>query len=224
MPVYNWNDFGINQITNFYLYGAIDKPAALLDDARIRSSVSLTDPTESFTASITMDAVSFMADGPGRFAKASLSAFVGGFFQSNNPAFQATGQRHEFHKADIASTLGYIDIFGNLNTSAGDIRFQAYNYDDGRHGPDDYLLRSYMYNSESFKLSDNVVFVVEADGTKHIENLKFIPFNDNLDFESNDPFAVIVNGYLQPQIDPSNMFEPIISLLAVQEINEKLIL
>jgi hypothetical protein len=53
-------------VTNLFLYGQWSRPAALVDEALIRPDQAST------TAAV--DAVSFVFDGPGRFAHASMSA------------------------------------------------------------------------------------------------------------------------------------------------------
>ena len=65
--IYNWTQLGINEITNLYLYGTTTTPTDLASEARIR-------PAGENPVPIVLDAVSFMATGPGRFAYALETA------------------------------------------------------------------------------------------------------------------------------------------------------
>ena len=58
--MYTWNQLGSTEITNLYLYGATTKPTDLLNDAVLRAAGA--------TIRVDLDAVSFMVNGPGRFA------------------------------------------------------------------------------------------------------------------------------------------------------------
>jgi Ca2+-binding RTX toxin-like protein len=55
----------------------------------------------------------------------------------------------------------------------------------------------------SFKISDDARFIIEANGTKYIENYAVHAFNDNFDLDGGDPITDIGNAQLQEQIDPS---------------------
>ncbi|WP_158682028.1 beta strand repeat-containing protein [Methylobacterium radiotolerans] len=75
---------------------------------------------------------------------------------------------------------------------------------------DDYIERSYVWNSTSFKLNDSVTFVVNADGTKSIERYSILPWyqgkgKDEFDFESDEPKAQLINPILKKTIDPSGI-------------------
>ena len=69
--MYTWNQLGSTEITNLYLYGSTTKPADLLNDGVLRAAGT--------TISVGLDAVSFMASGPGRFALGSQSTVVNSF-------------------------------------------------------------------------------------------------------------------------------------------------
>ena len=52
-----------------------------------------------------------------------------------------------------------------------------------------------------FKINDSAVFVIEENGTRHIENFAVLPFNDNFDFDSDALVAKTANYFLRPRID-----------------------
>lgn len=62
-----------------------------------------------------------------------------------------------------------------------------------------------MYNSSSFRLAQNALFVIEVDGTRHIENYAILPFDDDFDFASNNNWAKVGNPVLRAGIDPSGI-------------------
>ncbi|MEZ5691989.1 MAG: hypothetical protein R3D71_10060 [Rickettsiales bacterium] len=206
MTVYNWNQLGIEEVTNLYLYGSLNTPDNLASDTLIRPKVVRQNDVYMFEdgtplASITLDTVSFMSSGPGYFAKASNSALIQQFF-NNTTLLSTSGVRQEFSLAMIKSILGLNDIQSNIS-------IQQYAYDVGSA---DFLQRSYIYNTSGFTITDNhspadrkIKFIIEADGTRHIQNMRILPLSDNFDFDSSDKSTVLANTVLQPNIDPSNI-------------------
>jgi hypothetical protein len=69
MTVYTYDQLGVAEITNLYLYGSLTKPADLLSNALLQPG---RDP-------VYLDAVSFMKSGPGRFATGNLAPVVDAF-------------------------------------------------------------------------------------------------------------------------------------------------
>ncbi|WGT65757.1 hypothetical protein [Variovorax paradoxus] len=67
--MYTWMQLGAREMTALYLYGQTTPPQNLASAAMIRPAGPIT---------IDMDAVSFMAGGPGRFANASSIQVVKG--------------------------------------------------------------------------------------------------------------------------------------------------
>ncbi len=66
----NWNDLDINKMTNLFLYGTLNTPNDLQDEATLNHE----------TVELTLtDVASFMIDGPGRFANAAYSSLVQDF-------------------------------------------------------------------------------------------------------------------------------------------------
>ena len=62
-------------------------------------------------------------------------------------------------------------------------------------------LRSYIYNTGGFKVSDGARFVIDADGTRHITNLAVHAFNDDFDFNG-DGLVGTLDPIAEAQIDP----------------------
>ncbi|MHB9021815.1 MAG: hypothetical protein ACYC3A_08305 [Halothiobacillus sp.] len=191
---YNLPGLTIEQITNLYLFGQPSTLAGLADELLIRPPevVDLVGDKRNIRAQtiVHLDAVSFMANGPGRYAAASMSNVVKDFMQGG--IMPATGARQEITVAQ------WFDISGK-SPSDRFLSFQQYNY-GGSSG--DFASRVYIYNSSSFAIPLDAKFVVEADGTRSIENFAILPANDNFDFISDDFATGLVNPILDHQIDP----------------------
>ncbi len=178
------------KITNLYLYGKETAPENLLDESLIRSSDAI--------ATTSVDTQTFMTTGPGRFAVGRQFDLVNRFFTADSTQLPVGS----YSKSELAERLGYDilkDFFGwNMN---------HYNYQDGT---DDYAERTYIWNSQSFKIVDDASFIVEENGSRHIESFGIEPnidprFPENFDFKSQDGLTKIGNDYLQPRVDPSNI-------------------
>jgi Ca2+-binding RTX toxin-like protein len=181
--MYTASQLGIKEITNLYLYGSITKPADITSTAPIRPAT--------MRIPVDMDAVSFMATGAGRFANASTIPVVRAFM--NGGVFTANGQRQMFGLASAVAIMG---------TESAKTAIAQSSYQDGT---DDHAFRTYVYQSSGFTLAQGAAFVIEADGTRHIQDLAILPFEDNFDFESNAPLSMFGNGYLKPRIDPTGI-------------------
>jgi hypothetical protein len=142
-----------NNITNQYLYGQLTTPTNLADDSLIRSK---DDTTE-----VEVDVVEFMATGAGRFAVGSQLTLVQRVFAPflTSP----TVSLGRYTKAQLGVITG-LDTFS--------WSMQQYNWEDDI---DDYFDRVWVYNSMEFSISDDAVFIVEADGSKRIENFAVFP-------------------------------------------------
>lgn len=69
----------------------------------------------------------------------------------------------------------------------------------------DYAERTYIWGSTKFKLADDVIFVVNQDGSREIRNFAIVPDgNEDFDF-SGGPVSSIGNAALEPIIDPSSI-------------------
>lgn len=185
--VYEWNQVGIEEITNLYLYGAVLTPTNLADDDLIRDS--------NVAVVIQVDIDSFMESGPGRFALGSQSALVEEFFSEFTDLSWLESNR-EYTKEEL---------FAGLVARGADFSYYGI---DVRHVlladmSNDYWLRSYIWNSQSFKLSDDVRFVIDSDGARIIKNYSVIPKGgDNFDFVGGGYLADIGNYLLEPAVDP----------------------
>jgi DNA-binding beta-propeller fold protein YncE len=161
------------EITNLYLYGTPTTPTNLADESLIR-------PNNTAPLEISVDGNVFMQTGPGRFALPVLWDVVNEFFNLNSGLQPGT-----YTEQQLRTLLG-------ISTEDGLQTVQQYNYDDGL---DNYAERSYIWNSGSYEININAVFVVDANGNRHIENFAVIPVGpkgsnganggelDNFDFE-----------------------------------------
>ncbi len=178
----------VSEITNLYLYGIKSTPPDKVDAALIRLN-PLPDPIP-----VKVNASEYM-QGPGRFALAANSDLVKKFFTAPDIPGYTLGQKLSLNKTDMADLLG-IDSYG--------IEFNQYNYEDGQ---DDFAERVYIWNSTSCRLNDEAVFVIEADGTRHIENLSVVPWvktiPENFDFEGGGLLTQLGNDLiLEDRVDP----------------------
>lgn len=147
---YDWSQIGAREITNLFLYGTLIPPADLTADSLIRLPVLQSIPT------VEINMASFMASGPGRFANGSQSSIVDAFMSGKAFQGRVPGTRQVFSKTDMGLAF---------NLSFYGINIQQSSYVDAT----DHLgLRTYIYNSSQYKISDNARFVIESDGTRHI--------------------------------------------------------
>ncbi|BCL39793.1 Ig-like domain-containing protein [Nostoc sp. MS1] len=172
-----------NNITNQYLYGQLTTPTNLADESLIRS--------KDVTTEVEVDVIEFMVTGAGRFAVGSQFTLVQRFFAPflTSP----TVPPGRYTKAELGVITG-LDTFS--------WSMQQYNWDDDI---DDYFDRVWVYNSMEFSISDDAVFIVEADGSKRIENFAVFPrlnVQENFDLESDDGLTGIANSVVKPYIDP----------------------
>jgi hypothetical protein len=166
-------------ITNWYLYGQGTKPQDLVTENLIRPSGE--------NPRIYQDVSQYMSSGAGRFAVGASFSVIEQFF--NNASIPAG----TYTKSELASYFG-LNYYGLV--------IQQSQLDDGRG---DYPDRVYIWNTGKFKINDNALFIIEADGTKRIENFSIIPDgNEDFDFVSSSvpPF---VNDALRNDIDPSQI-------------------
>ncbi|MEA5529261.1 DUF4114 domain-containing protein [Dolichospermum sp. UHCC 0684] len=176
------------EITNWYLYGIKSTPSNLVDDKLIRPA-TLPVPT-----SVKVDKNDFMKS-VGRFAVGAQFELVKKFFDPG--FFDPTIPTGTYTKQQLAAKFG----ISNFGWEMRHIDYQ----DD----VDDYAERVYIWNSQSFQISDNAVFIVEPDGKKRIEKFSIEPrivdYQENFDFVGGGIIAAIGNPYLQERVDPSNI-------------------
>lgn len=138
-----------------------------------------------------MDARSVMA-GVGRFAVGAQAPVVEFFLNPLNELPGEQGKEVVFNLADMVAKTGKSETFS----------LKAYNYDDG---VGDHAFRTYIYNSQSFRVADGAEFVIDADGKRHIKNFAILPFNEDFDLVSGDWIAILGNPLIDASIDPSRI-------------------
>lgn len=113
---YNWDEIGITEITNFYLYGDIVVPEDKTNDSIIRK-IPERDENGKFLkdennkdithgATITIDMASFIETGPGRFALGSKSPLVEAFFTTDDSNLLWMEVDKTYSKAEVIANLG----------------------------------------------------------------------------------------------------------------------
>jgi Ca2+-binding RTX toxin-like protein len=183
-----YTHLSVADITNLYLYGSITRPLSLATDAILRP--------HDLDVRIQVDVNYYMTQGAGRFALGAQFEIVQKFFASTSLAPNTASDPY-YTKEELDTLLGLGGSYG--------LSIQQYNYSDGT---DDYRERVYIYNSTAFQLSDDVRFIVAADGTKRIENFAVSPRDDvqeNFDFASSDGLAEFFNADLEYKIDQSGI-------------------
>lgn len=170
-------------ILSQYLYGSAAKPP-LDNEALIRDKIG------TYGATINVDAAEYMTLGGGRFANGAQSALVNSFYNSTDP--RLTSGPATYTMQEMQSILGVSSSFN----------FQQYNYKDGIN---DFGDRCLLWNSSSFKISDEARFVIDSNGNRFIENYSIKPFDDNYDYDSPNWVAWASSEYLRHYTDPSDI-------------------
>ncbi|MDD5228344.1 MAG: hypothetical protein PHD53_06045, partial [Methylococcales bacterium] len=187
------------EVTNLYLYGIKNLPANIEDEALIRSD-PLSEPT-----SVNVDINEYMTSGPGRFASPAFFDVVEQFF--------APLEGELFKLAFPASTnlapgiYSKYDLFTAFGIGKAWVGIQQSLYDDGQ---DNYLERAYIWESTAFQIDGNAKFVINADGSRYIQDFGIIPYSvngntENFDLKSDSGFSKLVNFALEPLVDPSGI-------------------
>jgi hypothetical protein len=171
----NWNSLSMDDITMLFLYGSYSVPADLTNDALVRPGSY--DDKNTVGATVTIDAVSYMAGavttdlvsgqtGPGRFAFGSLSSLVDEFMgkkQASNADIIANVAHTTRANGQMVFTkqalIPWLQSEGYVGGRVA-IDIKQYNYQDAT---DDVGIRTYIYNSTSFKLADDALFVIDSE-------------------------------------------------------------
>lgn len=173
----SWTNFTTEAATNLFLYGELNKPSDI--ETRIRPSITP-------EIIVQIDVGSMMANGaPGDYARASQAKFVQSFF-----AGQIVGITGQKTIAQLKSQYGY---------SASDFQISIYQhlYDAG--GPT-HAWRTYVFESQSYNLSDDVVFDFDNNV---ITNLKIAPVGEDFDFVTGTDRATWFDQWiLKTEVDP----------------------
>ena len=183
-----WNEF--SKIISLYLYGTETPPSnyedRLLSDGQSR-------PTA------VVDAFSYMQEGSGRYAYASNAQVVQDFFDESK-----TFPVGEWNKDQMQEILGYPSVDHQFD----DWHFAITQSEIGSDSSD-YGIRSLIYNSTRFFLSEEATFVVNEDGSKYIKNMAIYPEGDDFNFIGGSWGAYLGNFYLENEIDPYNIGETV---------------
>ena len=183
--VYNWTQLTNEVVTNFYLYGQATKPTDLTSDSLIRGIGSKGYPRPAPPVNVEVDALAYMRSGPGRFANASEVPLVRAFM--NGGLVAENNQRQVFNMSYLAPLLDpNFNPTDPLKSFSVKNVIQQKNYSDAI---DDRGYRTYVWNSTAYFLNQNVNFIIEADGRRHITGLNLRPGDDDFDFVSSDPIA-----------------------------------
>jgi Ca2+-binding RTX toxin-like protein len=179
--IFDWTELNVPTITNLYLYGTVDTPANYED--RLRSQEELNEaPLE-----VSVDMVSYMETGPGRYAYAAQAQVVYDLF--NGKINLEEGR--SYTKGELKNEFGY---------SNSDFTFEIVHYKLSA-SQSDYALRTYIYNKSTFKISDDAEFIFE-NGEFRIDKMAVHDLRDDFDFDSTGLTELGNNLIMQPKIDP----------------------
>lgn len=178
------------EVTNLFLYGTKTLPTNLEDGNLIRPPV-LPIPTAE-----KVDINEYM-NGPGRFASPAFFEVIKLFFSPTSSGL-ASGI---YSKEDLYAIFGLNTIDDRI------VAIQQSLYDDGQ---DNYLERAYIWESTAFQIDNHARFVVNADGSRYIQDFGIVPYSNNnntedFDFKSDSGFSKLVNFALEPLVDPSGI-------------------
>ena len=181
------------KVTNLYLYGQNTTPSDLSDESLIRPSLISPNPV------IDIDVQDYMQNGGGRFAIGSQFEIIQKFFDPGIFTPDVPPRIQPYTKQEIAAIFGDSNFFG-WNMQQKDIQ----------DGMDDYAERAYVFNTQSFQISDDAKFIVDpTTGDKRIENFAIEPNaanQDDFDFIGGSVLANVIGSIeLVPKIDPSGI-------------------
>ncbi len=180
-------------VTNRYLYGKDEPPSNFLDPSII--NITARDP-------INVDVNDYLLNGPGRFVTAKSFDFIENFFSSESILPGTYTKADIFKLLGIENSKNYVD-FNNV----------FYGLDD-----EDYASRTYIWGTVAFAISDESIFIVNEDGSKHINNFSIVPlqnvtgnYKENFDFEGGT-VTEIGNHILglSDTVDPSHIGKTVI--------------
>jgi Ca2+-binding RTX toxin-like protein len=175
------------EITSLYLFGTKTPPQgdALASPNILKHAVGVLPA---------IDANQFMTSGPGRFANPSQSELISSFFNPSlleylNPTIDAGAS---MSAAQYAAATG-----GGLGYRVTQLFYRA-----PGESNNDVAERVYIYNTQDYAINADARFIVDADGTRRIENLRVIlPPSDDFDFVGG-PTSDLAALYLVPRVDP----------------------
>lgn len=178
------------ELTKLFLFGTADVSNNF--NERVRD-------TDAPTPTITYNADEFLDTGGGRFAWAARANIVEFFFT-------------QYPDLPTDKTFSLTELISELKTNHGysprdgDQSIPLNQYATNGESAD-YAERAYMFGSGQATLAD-ATFVIDADGTRRIENILIQPDADNFDFRSDNGFVQFVNDtVLNPTLNPSSLAE-----------------
>jgi len=174
----------ISQIVSRYLFNSDSPPSNLADEALIRDAGKQGD-------AVNVDANEYMTVGAGRYAGVERFNFVRNFLAGND--YQGSLAPGAYTTSELLAAYGITD--GLLAVR------QYYNgvYES------DYAQRAYVFGSGNYKINDDAVFYVNANGTREIDNICVVPVDNDFDYESTNWLAMVTNKLTEWQIDPSGI-------------------
>ncbi|MHA6844417.1 calcium-binding protein [Ralstonia syzygii] len=198
----DWAKLTNEVMTSLFLYGKTTPPADLNDRVKDLSR----------NVTVTLDAANFMSTGPGRYANPSQVPFVQTLF---GPGEDLSNWMQKWGITDTKSwTVKELkSLILSKGGTPGDFFshvLQQYRLDAGSP---DYALRTYIYNTGKFDLSDSTVidFNTSKPGVPpDMRNISFVPEDDNFDFigggTGDGGITQLGNDVvLKPAIDPQEL-------------------
>ncbi len=197
----------IHEVTSMFLYGSEVPPDNFIDD-------DLT--TDPGIREINIDTDEFLDpdNGPGRFVVASNSVMMQRFFETAAADYAAgVFSAHQDASTGIVSmSKGELDEIYGLTANKiwhGISVDNKWIYDN----LDDYAARTYIYGNISFKISEDVNFVIYPDGRLEVQNFSLEILNGN-DFDwttrVDDILTSLGNTVLKRAIDPSGIGQTVL--------------
>jgi Ca2+-binding RTX toxin-like protein len=183
MTTYHWNQITPQFITELYLS---QNPTGLLQRFDDDLNPILSNGQPVYYRELLVDAVTFMSEGPGRYVDPSQFTGIQKLFT------QSLNLQHGLYSIE--------DLINTGHFNAND--FKLYTLGlliDPDHS--DYGARTYISNSQSYTLSSDLTVTVDTYGI-HISDMQILPFDDNFDFDSSNPFTEIGNSILEDMVDP----------------------
>lgn len=192
----------MHEVTSMFLYGS-ETPSSNF------ANQNLTQDRGTKEINVNTDEFLDRNDGPGRFVVASNSVMMQRFFDTAAADFAAgVFAAHQDSSTGIVmmSKDELDEIYGLTanNIWHGISVDNKWIYDD----VDDYAERTYIYGNISFKISEDVNFVVYPDGRLEVQNFSLEILNGN-DFDwttrVDDILTTLGNTVLKRAIDPSGI-------------------
>jgi len=177
------NTYDPIEITLLYVFGTT---TPLTDDynEHIR-------PLDANNASITYDMLAYMTSGGGRYATPALFGAVEKIFNTTI--------------ADGVYTYADFQKDGHLVLTGDDISLTISQYGTDTSSAD-FADRAYIFGTSGFKLRlENATFEV-INGAITIKGMEVRAGDDNFDFDSNNPLAILLGTFLfEPTFDPYSL-------------------